>query len=94
MLSDTFKTAGHAELLKWAAKYLGDWVETLERAHADEWGRIRPPETRAEIKLLRAWLDRAAQLDTNGAGGRLSAILSPGATLEDALTKSYPANQA
>ena len=96
-IAGRFDAAGQAELNLWARKYLEGVLEMLERAHTDEFGRIRPAETRAELKLLRDWIRRSAELESAAATSgnrRLNAILSPGASLEDALTKPYPANQA
>lgn len=88
-----FDNAGLGELLHWARTYLESQLEMLERAHADEYGRIRPAETRVELKYLRDWIRRSAEVEAMGKR-RLEAVLPPGATLEDALTKGYPANQA
>lgn len=93
-IAGKFDEAGLHALNKWARTYLEDHLEMLERAHTDAFGRIRPPETRAEIKLLRDWIRRSAQLEEASGNRRLSVILSPGATLEEALTKPFPANQA
>jgi hypothetical protein len=94
-----FENAGHAELVLWAREYLRGHLEMLERAHTDEFGRIRPAETRIELKLLKAWVDRAGNLleRRHRLDAALGARLDPlpaGASLEDALTKGYPANQA
>jgi len=93
-IAGRFESANIVELNKWARTYLEGWLEMLERAHTDEHGRIRPPETRAEIKMLRDWIRRSAELEGLAGNRRLNAILSPGASLEDALTKPFPANQA
>jgi hypothetical protein len=94
-----FENAGHAELVLWARDYLRGQCEMLERAHTDEHGRIRPAETRIELKYLRAWVERAGKLlerrhRLDAAAGAHLDPLPPGASLEDALTKGYPANQA
>lgn len=93
MIDRKFDNAGAGELMHWARTYLEDHLEMLERAHTDEFGRIRPAETRAELKLLRSWIRRSAELEQMSRR-RLEAVLPPGATVEDALTKGYPANQA
>lgn len=66
-VKDAFNNADPALLLRWAAAYLTDTADMLERAHKDEYGRIRPAETRVEIKFLRAWIERTAEL-VPGAG--------------------------
>jgi hypothetical protein len=73
-----FDTAGLADLVTWAAAYLEGVADMLERAHTDEFGRIRPVETRLELKQLRAWLTRAAILE--------AAARSPGYVIVDAPT--------
>lgn len=93
-IAGRFENSNIVELNRWARTYLEGWLEMLERAHTDEYGRIRPPETRAEIKMLRDWIRRSAELEVASGNRRLNAILSPGASLEDALTKPFPANQA
>lgn len=57
-----FNNSAPGELLRWAAAYLTDTADMLERAHKDEYGRIRPAETRVEIKFLREWIKRTAEL--------------------------------
>jgi hypothetical protein len=57
-----FDASREPALLSWAAAYLAEQADLLERSHADVYGRIRCPETRVEIKFLREWVRRVEQL--------------------------------
>ena len=78
---DPFLSANDRDLVRWGATYLDGVAELLERAHTDEYGRIRPFETRVELKLLRAWLKRAEHLERLDA---LSRLLPPDLMIVDA----------
>jgi hypothetical protein len=67
-----FEDASDRTLVRWALPYLLEQADMLERCHKDEFGRIRPPETRAEIKTLREWCKRAEENERP----RLAAILN------------------
>jgi hypothetical protein len=67
-----FEGAQPAELLQWAAAYLSGQADMIERSHKDEYGRIRPVETRVELKYIRDWLKRVAELE---APHRLAEVL-------------------
>lgn len=88
-----FDEAGTGELMHWARTYLEGQLEMLERAHTDQHGRIRPAETRIELKYICDWIRRSVELEA-AVKSRLSVHLPPGATLEDALSKRFPGNQA
>lgn len=61
-LKPRFEDANAAELMRWAAQYFVDHAEMIERSHTDVHGRIRPAETRVELKFLRDWIQRAGEL--------------------------------
>jgi hypothetical protein len=62
MLHKQFEGASGSTLVRWALEYLEDHAGMLERSHTDEYGRIRPAETRAELKCVREWCQRAREL--------------------------------
>lgn len=57
-----FEAASIAELVQWAAEYFIGHADMIERSHTDEYGRIRPAETRIELKFLKDWIARADAL--------------------------------
>jgi hypothetical protein len=75
-----FKDASGSSLVRWALEYLEDHAGMLERSYTDEYGRIRPAETRAELKIVREWCQRARELLVETSNRRRLTDLEPKAS--------------
>jgi hypothetical protein len=82
-----FEGVSADELLQWAAAYLVSQADMIERSHKDEYGRIKPAETRVELKYIRDWLARAEQLS---APPRLAEVIAIGRSPDS--TPNIPGN--
>lgn len=60
--ANAFKDVNAPELLLWAAAYLLEHAQVLERSHGDARGHIRHPKRRLEVSILRHWCARIDEL--------------------------------